>query len=96
MLRTQRVLSNLLQLVNTAINLAERNDISWKFKYEMIFSVRISQQISILLQCFSLKLDYYDPDTSYEDDVKAYIRALEELKPQLVAMADSLAEAQAS
>jgi hypothetical protein len=45
------------------------SDLSWKKKYDMIFSEEVSQKFS---------LDYYDPDTSYEDDVNAFMGALDE------------------
>ena len=36
--------------------------------YDMIFSEHISRKILI-------DLDYYDPDTSYEEDVTAFVNA---------------------
>ena len=40
-------------------------------KYELIFSDDLSRSLGHLF-----KLDYYDPDTSYEEDVQAYVTAL--------------------
>ncbi len=47
--------------------------ISWKAKYDLIFSDRISKRV---------RFDYYDPDTSYpavmttyEEDVTAFVMA---------------------
>lgn len=40
-------------------------------KYELIFSEEGSRALGRIFQ-----LDYYDPDTSYEEDVQAYVAAL--------------------
>lgn len=45
---------------------------SWEIKYDLIFSEAISKRVSQLI-----RLEYYDPDTSYEEDVRAYVDALE-------------------
>lgn len=47
------------------------SDISWEAKYDMIFSEDISQQFFKLASSFT----YYDPDTSYEEDVMAFYNA---------------------
>lgn len=44
-------------------------DLSWKEKYDMIFSKEISQK---------LDFDYYDPDSDYDDDVLAFMNAFHE------------------
>lgn len=43
------------------------SDLEWEDKYDMIFSNEISKKFS---------LDYWDPDSSYEDDVMAFMSAL--------------------
>ena len=49
-----------------------QSDISWEEKYDLIFSENISKKV------FSLcSLDYYDPDTTYEEDTLAFMSALE-------------------
>ena len=45
------------------------SDLEWEEKYDMIFSEEVSHKFS---------LDYYDPDTSYEEDVIAFMNALDE------------------
>lgn len=45
------------------------SDLSWEDKYDMIFSEEISRKFS---------LDYYDPDTSYQEDVMAFMGALDD------------------
>jgi len=45
------------------------SNLSWNVKYDLIFSDDMSSKV---------KLDYYDPDTSYEEDVLAWIGAFDE------------------
>ena len=45
------------------------SDLPWEDKYDMIFSEEISRKFS---------LDYYDPDTSYQEDVMAFMGALDD------------------
>ena len=45
------------------------SDLEWDEKYDMIFSEEVSRKFN---------LDYYDPDCGYEDDVMAFMNALDE------------------
>ena len=47
------------------------SDVSAETKYAQIFSEDGSRALEHIFQ-----LDYYDPDTSYEEDVNAYVVAL--------------------
>lgn len=49
------------------------SDLPWETKYDLIFSKRISRRVFSLIN-----LDYYDPDSSYEDDVRAFMDAFNE------------------
>lgn len=58
---------------------------SWDEKYKQIFCPEVSRTV------FSLcHLDYYDPDTTYEDDVLAFVSAfdskIEELRPSMLSV----------
>lgn len=48
-------------------------NIDWEITYDKIFSENISRKVLNLVD-----LDYCDPDTSYEDDVKAFVSAFQE------------------
>lgn len=48
-------------------------DASWETKYDLIFSEALAKRMSALV-----RLDYYDPDTTYEEDVRAFCRAATE------------------
>ena len=59
-----------LALADQVFQIAD-SDASPEIKYELIFSEDGSRALGRLFQ-----LDYYDPDTSYEEDVQAYVSAL--------------------
>lgn len=58
----------LLEVYSEAIRIFD-SGISWKAKYDLIFSDRISQGVDF---------EWYDPDTSYEEDVTSFIKAFKE------------------
>ena len=63
------------------IKIAEKivySDAPWEIKYEFIFSEEISIAANKLF-----RLDYYDPDTSYEEDVLAWFNAVEKQAAEL-------------
>lgn len=47
-------------------------------KYDLIFSENVSRQVFSLCRDMGLSLDYYDPDTTYEEDVRAFVQALQD------------------
>lgn len=59
------------------------SEMLWKRKFELIFSDNVSVQVRKWLDELELSFDWYDPDTSYEEDVKAYVRGLEDLEREL-------------
>jgi hypothetical protein len=64
-----------------AIAVAE-SDATPQFKYHTIFSQYISRPMFFRFNLREL-YDYYDPDTTYEEDVGAFIRAVRLLKKDL-------------
>lgn len=44
----------------------------------MIFSTKISKQVFSLFQQTPIRFDYYDPDSSYEEDYMAFMNAFRE------------------
>lgn len=55
------------------VNEIFNSEVSWEVKYDLIFSDQISRRVFTLI-----KLDYYDPDTSYQEDVTAFVNAFNE------------------
>ena len=65
---------NEIEIINRDVKQIIDNDgLEWSEKYNMIFSSNISLRVFELIN-----LDYYDPDTSYEEDVMAFASALNE------------------
>lgn len=54
------------------------DELEWKQKYDLVFQTH-RHKIEPALEDAGLNLEYYDPDTSYEEDVRAYVYALERL-----------------
>lgn len=66
-----------LALVGVVNGLVEL-DVEWETKFDLVF--KCAREIREL----NLKeLDYYDPDTSYEEDVRAYVAALNNQAPEI-------------
>ena len=75
-----------IQKIYTKCERIVDSDLTWDEKYDLIFSEEISKTVHDLI-----KLDYYDPDTSYEVDVQAFVQALKD-KVARMAMIDSVCE----
>jgi hypothetical protein len=58
------------------------SDIDWKYKYDMIFQIG-KDHIYSELDSLGIRLDYYDPDTTYEEDVTAFVNALHNIRDRL-------------
>lgn len=54
----------------------EATDLSWKEKYDLIFCDELSGKCFDLAKKLGEKIDYYDPDTTYEKDVMAFVEAI--------------------
>lgn len=73
------------QLVSLNIKVQRliEEEIDWEMKYDLIFSKDISRKVFDLFEELNLKLDYYDPDSSYEEDIKAFAYALDDKMKEL-------------
>jgi maltooligosyltrehalose synthase len=68
-------------------NLAQKimnSEADWETKFDLIFSDMIITKIRKI----DISIDWYDPDTSYEADVKAYVYALIEKATELAKILD--------
>ena len=52
------------------------SDVDWKIKYDTIFTMGIGSKIIEA----GFDFNWYDPDTSYEEDVTYYFRALQDFQ----------------
>ena len=48
----------------------------WEVAYNLVFSDAISREVYTTLRAMGQRLDYYAPDTSYEEDVQAFANAV--------------------
>lgn len=61
---------------------AQGDEEAWKLAYAVVFSDQGSGRVRAVLDALNIGFDYYDPDTSYEEDVMAYVKALQDLHRQ--------------
>ncbi len=73
-----KALGELRQLVTELKEVLEDEELNWETKYGLVFDTH-QKKIRGLLYKARKNLDYYDPDTSYEEDARAYVNALDEL-----------------
>lgn len=79
-------LNNQLQdLVNNTFSSSLESELldPWEATYNVVFSKQLSTQIYTALKTMNQTLDYYDPDTSYEEDVLAFANAVQEKTKEL-------------
>jgi hypothetical protein len=69
MMTKESVDAQLVQLYQRAFNIYN-SSLDWEEKFTQIFSKEISSAV-----CSLTSLDYYDPDTTYEEDTKAFMDA---------------------
>lgn len=73
----------LLKKIREHANRIFKSEASWETKYELIFSDAISERVFQEIQ-----LDYCDPDTSYEEDVTAFINAFNQKMEEILKATD--------
>lgn len=59
-------------LVLEARRIAENDLLLWERRYDLIFNERVSRRLFDALDASN----YYDPDTTYEEDVRAFMQWL--------------------
>lgn len=82
--------------LNRAVTIAqlEDTDDAWETAYDLVFSKTGNRVISQCLAALDVSFaDYYDPDTSYQEDVLAYVEALNKTTLKLEKFATALPDA---
>ena len=77
--QTQRWLLNEIETVERIFHLSGT---TWEYKYDRIFGM--SKGIRALINDLNISFGWSDPDTTYEEDVTAYVEALRKLRDNLV------------
>lgn len=70
---------NIIKELHAKANRIYNSELSWKDKYDLIFSEDITMQVFA-----EMDLNYYDPDMDYSDDVHAFMEAFNEEVEKLV------------
>lgn len=65
--KQMKILNRIIKINDNVNDIVSNADLEWEEKYELIFSEKISKKVFELIN-----LDYYDPDTTYEEDVMAF------------------------
>lgn len=73
-------LKNLQKEANEIYN----SDMPWETKYKLIFSKNISRRFNELIEEINEHFSYYDPDCDYEDDVIAFMSAMNEKIEEII------------
>ena len=67
--------ADLKNLVRDAEAIIDDGDLTWEARYHLIFN---KEGISGRAAALGVRFDYYDPDTGYKEDARAYVTALRE------------------
>ena len=57
------------------------SEAAWMTKYELVFTQ--ADSVKAAIKEIGMELEWYDPDTSYEDDLIAFMKALDEIGEEL-------------
>ena len=57
------------------------SEVSWQTKFELVFTQ--ADSVKDAIKGIGIELEWVDPDTSYEDDLMAFIQALDEIGEEL-------------
>lgn len=73
-----------LKILQKKANEIYNSDILWETKYKLIFSKNISSRFNELIEEINEHFSYYDPDSDYEDDVIAFMSAMNEKIEEII------------
>jgi len=73
-----------LKNVQKEANEIYNSDMSWETKYKLIFSKNISRRFNELIEEINEHFSYYDPDSDYDDDVIAFMSAMNEKIEEII------------
>jgi hypothetical protein len=73
-----KALGELRQLVTELKEVLDDDEIGWQETFHLVFGTHQKRVKGLLLEA-GIRLDYYDPDTTYEEDARAYVTALDDL-----------------
>jgi len=72
----------LCQWMDETISVAGNPGVSWEVRHQLVFGA-YRKHIAPLAKELNLDLDWYNPDTTYQEDIMSYIHCIGELRTQL-------------
>ncbi len=81
---TEKQLKDLKDLLDDIQYIIDSPIWSEEEKYEKIFSENVSKKVFSLFREIGTKLDYYDPDSSCQEDYMAFYQAFQEKMNQML------------
>ena len=81
-------IKELCKWIDETISIAENFQVSPGIRYELVFGA-YKKHVALLAKELNLSLDWYDPDTTYEEDIHAYVCCIKELREQLDSIIES-------
>lgn len=73
-----------VELADSALKIRDLPDISFRTKYDMVFSKEFQQAVKET----EIRLEFYDSDRDYEHDVRAYVSALNDRAKEFRSLAN--------
>ena len=64
------------------------SEVSWMTKYELVFTQ--ADSVKAAIKEIGMELEWYDPDESYELDLMAFIKALDEIGEELAIVLEAM------
>ena len=61
---------------------------AWMTKYELVFAQ--ADSVKAAIKEIGMELEWYDPDTSYEDDLIAFMKALDKIGEELAIVLEAM------
>lgn len=71
---------DLVNKINVLNSLCGSDDLDWESKYDVCYKLYYREIVPVFDE-LGIKFDYYDPDTTYQEDVLALVKALVEKLP---------------
>jgi hypothetical protein len=81
------LVNELLGLLSYCLDLeaaAGDYEFEWEKVFDAVFQGGVCKRACAIAHKLNTILDYYDPDTTYQEDAQAFIRGLEELCRRLI------------
>jgi len=80
-------IQSIIQSISTLHYIAY-SGVSWHTKFELIFAQ--ADSVKAAIKEIGMELEWYDPDTSYEDDLIAFMKALDEIGEELAIVLEAM------